>query len=164
MTIHPISLANRVLRMRGYEVNLRRLKRTYRPEIEARFRSELARVREQTVDFVVVEDLRDDSDQHPIHYIDFECEFASQQIGRLKPTNILDVGSYRHWLIGVMANTKVLTVDVRPRESYLANETVMTEDVGDLRMASGLVDMVTTLNTIGHFGLGRYGDRFDHQL
>ncbi len=161
MTIHPISFVNRVLHRIGYQLSVQRVKPKYKPEVDARFRRELAQVKKLSKDFVIVEDMRDDSERHPIHYIDFECEFASQQIVKYKPESILDVGSYRHWLIGVMASNRVMTIDVRARDSYLSNETVMTEDVGNMRLPSGSVDMVTTLNTIEHFGLGRYGDRFD---
>lgn len=130
-------------------------------EIEARFRCQLAKIRAHCPQFAVIEEFRDESQMHPVHYRDFECEFASEQVRRCAPGTILDVGSYRAWLAGLMAHYHVTTVDVRERYSDLANETCVTQDVRDLALAPASVDMVTTLHTIEHFGLGRYGDEFD---
>lgn len=130
-------------------------------EVEARFRRQLAEIRARCPRFAVIEEFRDESRAHPVHYRDFECEFASEQVRRCAPGTILDVGSYRAWLAGLMAHYRVTTVDVRERHSDLANETCVTQDVRYLTLESESVDMVTTLHTIEHFGLGRYGDEFD---
>lgn len=96
-----------------------------------------------------------------MHYQNYECDFASEQIAQSNPDGILDIGSYRDWLAGVMAYYSVTTVDVRDRKSNLSNETIINQDVRSLGMAENSMDMVTTLHTIEHFGLGRYGDEFD---
>jgi hypothetical protein len=130
-------------------------------EVRARLARELALARAQSEEFTVIEQLQDDSQPHPRRYIDLECEFASEQLLRLRPAIILDVGSYRQWLIGLMAHFRVITVDVRARESRLSNETVVTEDASRLGLPPESVDVVTTLCSLEHFGLGRYGDPFD---
>ena len=96
-----------------------------------------------------------------MHYRTFECEFASEQIAQINPATVLDIGSYRDWLAGVMASYPVTTVDVRERKSNLSNEKIINQDVRNLNMADNSMDMVSTLHTIEHFGLGRYGDEFD---
>lgn len=60
-----------------------------------------------------------------------------------------------------MSHHRVIAVDVRPRISHLSNETVVTGDVSRLGVDPETVEMVTSLCSIEHFGLGRYGDRFD---
>lgn len=95
-----------------------------------------------------------------MHHRNYECDFASEQIAQNKPVEILDVGSYRDWLAGVMAYYSVTTVDVRDRKSNLSNETIINQDVRNLGMADNSMDMVSTLHTIENFGLGRYGDEF----
>lgn len=111
--------------------------------------------------FAVVTAYRDDSQPHPVKYIDYECSFATEQIRKYQPQTILDVGSYRHWLIGLMSHWHVTTLDVRERQSPLAYESVITADVLDMQLPPASFDMVISLSTIEHFGLGRYGDKFD---
>jgi SAM-dependent methyltransferase len=127
----------------------------------SKFKKELEVVQKNCRDFVVIEEFRDDSHGHPKHYIDFECEFASEQIAKYCPKTILDIGSYRRWLIGVMASCKVTTLDVRNRESFLTNESVITDEAYNINLPSNSFDMIISLNSIEHFGLGRYGDLFD---
>jgi SAM-dependent methyltransferase len=132
------------------------------PLLPAEFLEQLQIVKERPGDFAVIEEFRDDSQtQHPARYVDFECVFASEQILKHQPAAILDVGSYRLWLIGLMSHWNVTTVDVRARESVLSKETIINQDVLDLNLPPDSFDMVISLSTIEHFGLGRYGDRFD---
>jgi SAM-dependent methyltransferase len=92
---------------------------------------------------------------------DFECTFAAEHIFRIKPTKILDIGSYRYFIIGLLAHYDVTTVDVRSRASLLANETVLTTDAKELDIPDGSFDLVLSMCSIEHFGLGRYGDEID---
>jgi len=71
------------------------------------------------------------------------------------------VGPYRYWLIGVVAHHPVITLHVRKWQPYLQNEAIVTENIATLKLLDGSVDMATTMHTIEHFGLGRYGDKFD---
>lgn len=130
-------------------------------DVEMRFRDQKNIIARESSEFIVTEEFRDDSQDHPKHHRDYECEYASEQISRFHPESILDVGSYRDWLAGLMAHYAVTTVDVRDRESNLSNETVINQDVRNLDMADCSIDMMTTLHTIEHFGLGRYGDEVD---
>jgi SAM-dependent methyltransferase len=126
-----------------------------------RFARQLETARREAGAWTVREELRDDSRPHPVSYIDFECEFASAEIARIDPDRIFDIGSYRHWLLGVMSGRRAITLDVRERETRLANETAITADVRDMDLPDETFDMVVSLHTIEHFGLGRYGDPFD---
>ena len=153
-------LFDRILAKFGWGVRIDQIKKLP-SEVEQRFRQQAEEIKHQRSEFTVIEEFRDDSQAHPVHYRTFECEFASEQISHIKPAKILDVGSYRDWLAGVMAYYPVTTVDVRDRKSNLSNETIINQDVRYMEMADNSVDMVSTLHTIEHFGLGRYGDEFD---
>lgn len=98
---------------------------------------------------------------HPIHHYDFECGFASQAILRTRPTEILDVGSYRLFIIGLTACFRVTTVDIRRRDACSSSETIVTGDASHLPLPDGSFDCVVSLCALEHFGLGRYGDPFD---
>jgi len=151
---------DRLLARLGWNMRLERVKKLPL-EVEKRFRGQAEEIVQKCGGFIMIEEFRDDSQAHPVHHRNYECDFASEQIAQNKPEEILDVGSYRDWLAGVMAYYLVTTVDVRDRKSNLSNETIMNQDVRNLKMADNSVDMVTTLHTIEHFGLGRYGDEFD---
>lgn len=151
---------DRVLGRLGWNLRLERVKKLP-VDVEKRFRAQAEEVKRQCGEFVVIEEFRDDSQAHPVHYRTNECEFASEQITHIKPAEILDVGSYRDWLAGVMAHYSVTTVDVRDRSSILSNETIVNQDVRSLELEDNSIGMVSTLHTIEHFGLGRYGDEFD---
>jgi len=155
-----INFLNRVLGRLGF-----RVQRVAHHGLDAdtvdRFSRQIAVARREAGAWTVIEELRDDSRPHPVSYIDFECEFASGEIARCNPERIFDIGSYRHWLLGVMSARRAITLDVRERESRLANESVITADVRDMDLPSDTFDMVVSLHTIEHFGLGRYGDPFD---
>lgn len=109
----------------------------------------------------VFQQLRCDVGHHPQSYIDYECEFAAKHISRIKPASILDVGSYRRFVIGLLAGYSVTTIDVRERDSRLQNEKVVTCDAKKLDLPDKSFDMVISLFAIAHFGLGRYGDEID---
>lgn len=98
---------------------------------------------------------------HPENYIDYECQFASFHIQRLNPQTILDIGSYRHFIIGLLSHYKVTTMDVRSRVAFLDNETVITGDAKNLGLPNDSFDTITSLSALEHFGLGRYGDEVD---
>lgn len=106
-------------------------------------------------------DFYDNSRAHPKNFEDFECAFASRQIARLNPTHLLDIGSYRRWLIGIMGARSLTTLDVRERVPEFSNENVIVCDASTIPVPDGSFDMVTSLCAIEHFGLGRYGDEFD---
>ena len=127
-----------------YRSALRRLRRTSPP----RFRS-------------VVQSFTWEAGEHPVLWWDFECAFAAEHIARVSPTDILDIGSIRSFIAGLMAHYRVTTVDVREREALLENETVITTDAKRLDLPDNSFDVVVSLCALEHFGLGRYGVQRD---
>jgi SAM-dependent methyltransferase len=155
------SFLNKLLQPWNLEIAVHRTTSSFSPDLLAVFQSQLREVQKQCPEFIVIEEFHDDRQDHPKRHIDLECEFASREIAIYDPQTILDIGSYRHWLIGVMAHHKVITIDVRKRESYLRNEVCLNTDISNLSLEFGAIDMVVSLHSIEHIGLGRYGDRFD---
>ncbi len=98
---------------------------------------------------------------HPKDHADFECEFASRYIYNLKPKNILDIGSYRLFIIGLLAHYDITTIDIRERYQQLENESILTCDAKELNLEANSFDLVLSLCSLEHFGLGGYGDEFD---
>ena len=99
--------------------------------------------------------------EHPASYVDHECAFAAQWLGKAKPVNVLDVGSYRHFVLGMLSWYRVTTVDIRHRKAMTENEVVLTCDARSLKLPDGGFDVVVSLCALEHIGLGRYGDEFD---
>jgi SAM-dependent methyltransferase len=104
-----------------------------------------------------------DGGSHPENFVDHECAFAARNIRRLAPRSILDVGSYRHFLLGLQAHFPVATVDVRNRQPLFPGETVFTGDAKRLDLPDRSFDLVLSLCTLEHLGLGRYGDDLDFE-
>jgi len=98
---------------------------------------------------------------HPSSFIDFQCVFASSQLSKNRPKCLLDVGSYRGYILGLLAHYNVTTIDIRKREAILDNETTVTCDAKKLVFENNSFDAVISLCALEHFGLGRYGDEFD---
>ena len=102
-----------------------------------------------------------DAGEHPEGYTDYECRFAAWHLRAAAARRVLDVGSYRHFVLGLSAGCQVTALDVRPRASGLATETVVTGDARRLDLPDASFDAVVTLSSVEHFGLGRYGDEVD---
>jgi len=102
-----------------------------------------------------------DAGDHPESYADWECSFCASHIRRVQPGRILDIGSYRGFILGLLGHYSVTTVDVRDRAPVAGNETVITCDAKKLAIPDGEFDAVTSLCALEHFGLGRYGDELD---
>lgn len=130
-------------------------------EFETRYRKQLDALRRESRGFNVFKEFYYDAGTHPTDYMDYECGFAARHVQKSNPGAVLDIGSYRLFVIGMLAGYKVTTIDVRPRESSLRNETIVTSDAKKLDIPSNTFDMVTSLCALEHFGLGRYGDEFD---
>lgn len=99
----------------------------------------------------------------PMTYISCECIFASNMLARYRPDSILDIGSYRYFVIGLSASYKVTALDVRLRTEGMKpdNETLISCDAKKLDFESNSFDAIVSLCSLEHFGLGRYGDEFD---
>lgn len=102
-----------------------------------------------------------DMGEHPVGYHDYECAFAAAELARLNPKQLLDIGSYRLFILGLLSHFPVTTLDVRPRAAMSPKETVLTGTATEIPLPSGSMDAVVSLCSIEHIGLGRYGDPFD---
>jgi len=136
-----------------------------KPQIPDRFRREyernLALFRKNPGPFQIFPEPVFEPGGHPETFVDFECAFAAINIHRRAPRSILDIGSYRHFILGLLAHFPVTTVDVRNRRPLSPNETILTEDAKKLDLPDQSFDLVLSLCTLEHLGLGRYGDAID---
>jgi len=153
--MHPI---NKLLRPSGLQII--RLERPPK-EFMTNYNKYLARLRKNPGGFKIFKEFYYDAGVHPAGHIDYECAFAAYHIARLNPRNILDIGSYRHFILGILSHFQVTTVDVRDREPISSNEVVVTCDAKKLSLPDNEFDVVMSLCALAHFGLGRYGDEFD---
>jgi len=111
--------------------------------------------------FAVEKRLYFQSGVHPRNYVDFECAFAARQLLREQPAEVMDIGSYRQFIIGLLARGRVTTLDVRERTPECPTERVLTADAKSLPLPDNSLDAIVSLCAVEHFGLGRYGDEFD---
>lgn len=128
----------------------------------------LEQCRNDSRGFDVIEAFRYDQGTHPGTYVDYECTFAAYFLSRMMQRNhvprfprILDIGSYRHFILGLLSHYYVTTVDVRERQAATDHETTVTGDAKRLALPDQSFDALVSLCAIEHFGLGRYGDDFD---
>jgi SAM-dependent methyltransferase len=127
----------------------------------AAYRRNLATLNKNPQGFHVFKELQYDVGAHPEGYIDYECAFAAQQIGAINPQSILDIGSYRIFVLGLLSHFEVTTVDVRRRRPISSKESVITCDAKQILLTDESYDVALSLCTLEHFGLGRYGDEID---
>jgi len=130
-------------------------------EFRAEYNRDLARLKKNPGGFRIFREPVFERGFHPENFVDYECTFAAFHIGRAKPRKILDVGSYRHFILGLLAHFPITTIDVRKRKPISRNETVVTGDAKKLNLPNRSFDLVLSLCAVEHFGLGRYGDEFD---
>ncbi|MBI5189199.1 MAG: DUF268 domain-containing protein [Nitrospirae bacterium] len=154
--VHPI---NRLLSRLGIRVT--RSQPPIPREFMEGYRRALDELKRSPGGFDVHEEMWYETGEHPARYTDFEAAFAASHISRLDPASILDIGSYRLFILGLLANYRVTTLDVRRREPATPSETVVTGDAKDSGLPDGSFDAVVSLCALEHFGLGRYGDEFD---
>jgi len=150
---------NRLLDQFGYRI-VRTTRGTEPPDYEENF----VQLKNNPGGFEIVREPRFlDARHHPEGYVDHECAFASRHINRIQPKRLLDLGSYRHFIIGLLAHCQVTAVDVRSRKPASNNEVVSTSDVKKLDSHDNVFDVVVSLCVLEHFGLTRYGDEFDRE-
>src|SRR3954468_16380146 len=155
--MHP---ANRLLSLLGLRIT--RAKSNEIPgDFMLRYEDGYQRVQGNRRGFDSFRQLMYEAGEHPTSHVDFQCAFAASVIAARQPTSILDVGSYRHFVLGLLGHHRVTTLDVRLRNPATAFETVLTSDAKSIAAASEQFDLVVSLCAIEHFGLGRYGDDFD---
>jgi hypothetical protein len=66
------------------------------------YKRNLANLKNNSRGFHGFKELRYDVGVHPESYIDRECTFAAQHIGALNPQSILDIGSYRLFVLELL--------------------------------------------------------------
>jgi len=101
---------------------------------------------------------KEDGD-HPVDWTDLECSYATTELAKCRPQRIVDIGSYRHFVIGLAAYYDVTCLDIRPKRSF--GEKRVTGDVRNLSNYVSDVDAVVSLCSMEHVGLARYGDAYD---
>jgi SAM-dependent methyltransferase len=153
--MHPL---NRLLSVFNLSVN-----RTpaFSPGFKKEYYRRLRELRQTPQGFRVFPMPLDDAGEHPESYIDVECTFATKHLNWSKPQSVLDIGSYRHYVLGLLSHYSVTTIDVRARPPASINETVITADAKSVGLPDCSFDAVISLCALEHFGLGRYGDSFD---
>jgi SAM-dependent methyltransferase len=156
--MHPV---NRLLYHVGMRVSRSRGLFRLPPDFLSTYKHNLALLGKNGHGFDIFREMQYDLGTHPESYVDYECTFAAQQIGALKPGSVLDIGSYRHFVLGLLSHFDVTTIDVRNRQSISENETVITCDAKRLPLRDESFSAVVSLCALEHFGLGRYGDEFD---
>ncbi len=105
-----------------------------------------------------------DAGNHPTSRENYECIFISEILSKLNPQKVLDIGSYRQFVIGLMARFQVTILDIRKiTDPILNNETRIITDAKNIPEKDNEFDVVISTCALEHFGLGRYGDEFDLQ-
>lgn len=111
--------------------------------------------------FKAIRTYRYEAGRHPIKTQHLEFEFASYCLRKINPLNILDIGSDRYFILGLLAYYNLTTLDIRERKTMLDNENIVTGNAKLLQFADNSFDTVLSLEALPHFGLCRYGDEFD---
>jgi len=130
-------------------------------EFMANYNRLLEKLEKNPQGFIIFPEPQYDLGVHPENFIDYECGFAAHHIRKENPGSILDVGSYRHFILGLLAHFQVSTIDVRSRTPISGNELAITGDAKNLNFPDCSFDAIVSLCALEHFGLGRYGDEFD---
>lgn len=99
--------------------------------------------------------------EHPRKQVEFEYEFVASHLYKEKPLKILDIGSYREFILGLLAHYEVTTVDIRRRKNMVDHEVVVNCDAKSFPFTANSFHAVTTIQALPHIGLGRYGDEID---
>jgi hypothetical protein len=110
----------------------------------------------------VLNDFADQAGSADGHYF-WQDLICAKWIYQNNPEKHLDVGSrIDGFLAHVLTFRKVLLLDVRPLKNEIPNlEVVLGDAQKKLEKIIGKFDSVSSLHSIEHFGLGRYGDRIE---
>jgi SAM-dependent methyltransferase len=153
--MHPV---NRFLVFMGIGVH-----RVYAPprKFVQQFETNLKLIQSTSTPFTLINDMACDIGVHPTGYQEYECGFAASCLASHPPLSILDIGSYRQFVLGLSAAYNVRSLDVRKGPKLSDNEEVIIGDAKALNFSDNQFDAIISLSSIEHFGLGRYGDEFD---
>jgi len=156
LVMHPV---NRLLSRIGIMIN--RANEPFPKEFMEKYKRDFVKVKDALDGVHVFKEPWCDIGAHPEISAHFECYFAARQLARIQPSSLLDIGSIRYFVIGLLAHYNVTTIDIRPRTPLCENETVVTCDAKKLDIPDGSFDAVVSICALEHFGLGRYGDEID---
>ena len=156
-----IQFINKILSLLGLKLSFTRRRSDIPKDFREQYNRYLDELRRNSKVFKIVKAFRYDVGSHPKSHIDSQCEFAARNLSKKNLTSILDIGSYRHFVLGLIAGYKVTTLDIRKMNSSLDNETILVSDAKKIDIPSNSFDAVVSLCALEHFGLGRYGDEFD---
>ena len=130
-------------------------------EFRAAYRRRLAELQRNPGGKRILPRYRYDAGPQPVSHIEQQCAFAAEYLEKKRPARLLDIGSDRHFVLGLLARYPVTTLDVRPRTAAVPAETVLVGDAKKLDLPDESFPAVLSLCALEHFGLGRYGDEFD---
>lgn len=160
--MHPL---NRVLSLFGLQlsrinVNIRQIDDNERA-FKQRYEDYYKLVEGNKRGFKAIRTYRYEAGRHPVKTQHLEFEFAAYCLRKINPLNILDIGSDRYFILGLLAHYNLTTLDIRERKSMLDNENIVTGNAKALQFSDNAFDAVVSLEAFTHFGLCRYGDDFD---
>lgn len=112
----------------------------------------------------VLNDFKDNAGSADGHYF-WQDLIAAQWIYSIDSKSHLDVGSRIDGFIAHLLSFRTVTIlDIRPMTTQIPNLTVILGDAQkNLVEKIGNFQSVSSLHSIEHFGLGRYGDSLDRE-
>ena len=125
--MHPI---NKVLSLLSLKISVNK-----RPpqKFMAEYRYQLSRLVKNNRGFEVFKNINYEVGDHPANHMDYECAFAAAHISGINPVKILDIGSYRQFIIGMLGHFGITTIDIRERPPISNKEIVVTGDAKKLK-------------------------------
>jgi SAM-dependent methyltransferase len=94
------------------------------------------------------------------HYV-FQAIWATKRIMANRPAQHFDVGSDHRFVTILSAYIATTFVDYRPLNIKLSNLTLVGGDILNLPFNTNSIISLSSLHTIEHIGLGRYGEPLD---
>jgi hypothetical protein len=94
------------------------------------------------------------------HYV-YQAVWAMKKIMESKPTQHVDVGSDHRFVAILSVHLSTTFVDYRPLNIKLLGLTSISGDILNLPFNADSIISLSSLHTIEHIGLGRYGEPLD---
>lgn len=95
------------------------------------------------------------------HYI-YHTGWAARQLATLKPEKHVDISSLNYWVVAVSAFIPVDFYELRSMDCQgLSGLNCGEADLTELPFADNSIESLSSLHTLEHIGLGRYGDKID---
>ena len=95
------------------------------------------------------------------HYI-YHTGWASRVLAATRPAKHVDIASLNFWAVAISAFVPVEFYELRPMPCKgLTGLTCGEADLTQLPFADNSIESLSSLHTLEHIGLGRYGDTVD---